>query len=77
MSTVELLAYALFALAVLLRLLCGRIVKGGASKHADDAQFRAPIARRWVGPAAVRFGAWGSLAALLLATALLAYVHLG
>ena len=69
---VRTLGFTVFAVAVILRLLCGRFVKRG-SKSADDARFDTSLAARWLGSRVANIGAAMSALLTLLSGALLLY----
>jgi hypothetical protein len=76
MSTLSVVAWSFFSIAVLLRLSCGRFVRGG-SKGNDDAKSAPPFASRWFGKSVVEAGALLSLVLLILAAGLLIAVNFG
>jgi len=76
MSTLSVVAWSFFSIAVLLRLSCGRFVRSGA-KREDDAKSVPPFASRWLSKSAVDAGALLSLVLLILAAGLLIAVNFG
>jgi hypothetical protein len=75
MSGVEVAAWLSFAMAIVLRVLCGRFVKRGSSKFAPDAEFHPPLAARWFGARAADFGALLGAALTVLAGGLLVFSY--
>ena len=70
MSTLSIVAWSLFSIAVALRLSCGRYVHR-SSQRDDDVESDPPLARRWFGRQVVDAGALLSVVLLALSAGLL------
>jgi hypothetical protein len=72
MSDLERLALLLFSISIVLRVLCGRMVKRG-SKYTADAELHPPLAARWLSQTAIDLGVILSVVCPLAAAGLLLY----
>jgi hypothetical protein len=72
MSGLTRLALLLFSISIVLRILCGRMVKRGL-KYTADAELYSPLAARWLGQKAIDLGVILSVVCLLAAAGLLLY----
>jgi len=72
MSGLTRLALLLFSISIVLRILCGRMVKRGL-KYTANAELHPPLGARWLGQKAIDLGMILSVVCLLAAAGLLLY----